>query len=177
MDEAVSRWPLTAEVWVRARVSPCGICVAKNGTGAGFSPSSSVFPCQYQSTAALHAHVPSREWTTGPLLAAVQRQSHPINMKNNMDKFTNYFFELYLSSVDYNYQITMLRLMGLIPSSGIKRWSAQHLFWCVQQTVQRSHQLSLPWIVAGQGQLEHSCLNERTTGTYISYRGISLLPT
>jgi hypothetical protein len=51
MPQAVSRRPITAEV----RVGPCWICGGQSGTGIGFSPSTSVFPCQYHSTcAALH---------------------------------------------------------------------------------------------------------------------------
>jgi hypothetical protein len=51
--QVVSRRPLTAEAWVRAPVSLCGICGGQSGTGTGFSPSSSIFPCQYHSTVAL----------------------------------------------------------------------------------------------------------------------------
>jgi hypothetical protein len=42
MAQAVSRRPLTTEAQVRARVSPCGICVGQRGTGKGFCPSCSV---------------------------------------------------------------------------------------------------------------------------------------
>jgi hypothetical protein len=54
MAQAVSRWPLTAEYRVRARVNPCEIC-----DGQGFSPISLVSPCQYHSTVVLHTHISS----------------------------------------------------------------------------------------------------------------------
>jgi hypothetical protein len=57
MAQVVSRRPLTAEAWVRARVNLCWICCGQSGTGTGFSPSSSVSPCQYHSTLALQTYV------------------------------------------------------------------------------------------------------------------------
>jgi hypothetical protein len=44
MVQAVSHLPLTAETWIQARVTPCGICGGQSGTGTGFAPSSSIFP-------------------------------------------------------------------------------------------------------------------------------------
>jgi hypothetical protein len=49
--QAVSRRILTAEPRVRSQVNTCGICGGQSGTGTGFSPSPSVFPCRYHSTA------------------------------------------------------------------------------------------------------------------------------
>jgi hypothetical protein len=42
MVRAVSYWPITVE----ALVSSCGIFGGQSGSGTGFSPNSSVFPCQ-----------------------------------------------------------------------------------------------------------------------------------
>jgi hypothetical protein len=50
--QGVSRRPPTAEARVRSRLSPCGICSGQNGTGTGFSPSTSVFPYQFHSAGA-----------------------------------------------------------------------------------------------------------------------------
>jgi hypothetical protein len=52
MAQAVNRRPPTAKARVRSRVSPCGICGGQSGTGTGFSPSTSIFRCQFHSTGA-----------------------------------------------------------------------------------------------------------------------------
>jgi hypothetical protein len=72
MAQVVSHRPLTAE----ARVTSCGICGAQRGTGTDFSPSSSVFPCQYHSTVALHTLISSGGRTVGPLVATVSPRRH-----------------------------------------------------------------------------------------------------
>jgi hypothetical protein len=64
----------TVEARASTLVGPCGICGEQSGTEAGFSPSSSVFSCQNHSTIALDVHISPGRWTTGPLVATVQRQ-------------------------------------------------------------------------------------------------------
>jgi hypothetical protein len=46
-----------AEAWVRAQVSPCGICGGQSGGGTGFSSILSVCICQYHTIATVCWHV------------------------------------------------------------------------------------------------------------------------
>jgi hypothetical protein len=57
MAQVVRDWPLTTKAQVHAWLSPRGICGGQSGTRTGFSLSSSLLPCQYHSTMALHAHI------------------------------------------------------------------------------------------------------------------------
>jgi hypothetical protein len=52
MARAVSCRPVTAEAQVRPRISPCRICGGQSGTGTGFPLSTSLFPCEFNSTGA-----------------------------------------------------------------------------------------------------------------------------
>jgi hypothetical protein len=56
MAQAVSRWPVTAEARVRARVNPCGICGGQSGTEQVFSENFG-FPCKYIIPPLLHIHL------------------------------------------------------------------------------------------------------------------------
>jgi hypothetical protein len=73
MAQTVSRCPLTAEARVRGRVKPCEVCSKQSCTGTGLSPSFSAFPCHYHSTVPPYTY--HWGWTTGLLVAAVQRHS------------------------------------------------------------------------------------------------------
>jgi hypothetical protein len=55
--QAFSRQPPTSEAQFRVRDSTCGICGRQRGTVTDISPNSSVVPCQYHTTSALHIRV------------------------------------------------------------------------------------------------------------------------
>jgi hypothetical protein len=48
MTQAVFRRPLTLNAPVRSQATPCGICGGHRVNGKDFTPSTSVFPCQYR---------------------------------------------------------------------------------------------------------------------------------
>jgi hypothetical protein len=50
MAQVVCRRPLKAKVRIRSQISPCEIYGGHSGTGTGFSPSASIFPCHYHFT-------------------------------------------------------------------------------------------------------------------------------
>jgi hypothetical protein len=55
MDETVNRRLLTAKTRMRSDAHSCGVCDGRGDTGTGlFSPSISVFTCQYHSTSVLY---------------------------------------------------------------------------------------------------------------------------
>ena len=58
--QAVSRWPLATKARALFQVSPSEICGGKSGTGTGFSPSTSLIPCQYHSIIALYLFIRHR---------------------------------------------------------------------------------------------------------------------
>jgi hypothetical protein len=89
MAQAVSGRSLTAEARVQFRVSPCGICGGPNGTGAGFSPSTSTFLCQFYSTGApLHGKMKKTNHLHHSLKAAsIAPAAGPFTKKKDfMDK-------------------------------------------------------------------------------------------
>jgi hypothetical protein len=57
MAQAVSRRPFNAEARVHDQESPSWICDEETETGRGFSPTSSVFPCQYHFAVAVNKHI------------------------------------------------------------------------------------------------------------------------
>jgi hypothetical protein len=59
MAQMVSRRPLTEEARVCAQLKTYRICDEQSCAGTGFSPSSTVLPCQYHSTAAVHTRMSS----------------------------------------------------------------------------------------------------------------------
>jgi hypothetical protein len=61
MAQAVSRRPLTAEAWVRARLSPRGIYNGQRDTGTCFSSISSIFSPEYHPIVVIHTHISSGE--------------------------------------------------------------------------------------------------------------------
>jgi len=47
LAQAVGFWSFTMEAWFQSQVISCETCSGKSGNWTVFSPSTSVFPCQY----------------------------------------------------------------------------------------------------------------------------------
>jgi hypothetical protein len=76
------------------------------------------YPHQYHSTMALHSHISIGGWTTGLLVAAVQRQSHPADMNINMDVDVQEIFLVLMVRVVCRLHLTLaFHLMNLFTRS------------------------------------------------------------
>jgi hypothetical protein len=71
-DQTVSRHLLTAKACVRSRTSSCEIHCGQSGTGAGFSPRISFFPCHYHSTNAPY---------TSSIYTDLDQKDNPANLQ------------------------------------------------------------------------------------------------
>jgi hypothetical protein len=65
--QVVSRRLLTAEGRLQTPISLCRICGGQSGTGTGLSPTPSVFPCKYLSTAAPYSLMYHLKMDKGPV--------------------------------------------------------------------------------------------------------------
>jgi hypothetical protein len=63
MIQALRPRPLTVDFRDQYQARTCGICDGQNYTGTGFSPSTSVSPCQQYFTKALYSFVYHRRWS------------------------------------------------------------------------------------------------------------------
>jgi hypothetical protein len=91
MAQVVSHWPLTTEAQIHTWVSSCGICGGRSDKGMGFSPSSSVFPCQYHSThhgSTLIYHLgdeqQTRWWPQFRDIVSLLRHKQQVTVKKNI---------------------------------------------------------------------------------------------
>jgi hypothetical protein len=73
---------LTAEAWVRSRVSPYVMYGEQGGSETGFSLSSSTLACQCHRTVALHTCLSTAGWTIGLLVAVPQK--HSVNNRKKL---------------------------------------------------------------------------------------------
>jgi hypothetical protein len=107
MAQAVSRRPPTAEARFRSRLIPCGICGGQSGTGTGFSPSTSVFSCQFHSTGARLLGKGQKIVINKPqgCGASVASAAGPFTTKKNpLHSVLPYFFHAYVNALSFRLQ-------------------------------------------------------------------------
>ena len=68
MAQAVGRWSIRAEAWVRSQVSLDEICGGQSVTGTGFSPSTSAYPASIiPPVVHIHLHQDNKQSKPGSL--------------------------------------------------------------------------------------------------------------
>jgi hypothetical protein len=85
MAQAVSRRPLTPEVRVHTRDSPCVIFWCTKWHWDGVHSELFGFPCQYHSTVAVSTRISSGMNSRPVCGCSSETQSHPIGMNMNMN--------------------------------------------------------------------------------------------
>jgi hypothetical protein len=132
MAQAVSRWLLTAEFQIRAKVCPCRICVVDN-VALG-----QVFPFSFPQSVSFHrcfifAHVSSGGWTMGPLAAQfhIDIVSPQRNNKKRYSPLSFYFASIQILHQTFTHLLLLHSICRSSPSQRPWFHSPNNIRWPV----------------------------------------------